>query len=130
MQFAVNEFGAARDNTYELFFIDEKGHVLNERQILEINDGVNDVKVFGDIVKPAVNNPTSGEVIREKLNKLGNTVYEFNKLDIDNDIKTTFLGFIDKIKPLVGGSKSGGVSEKEEQLRLGLRVQGGAGKAV
>ena len=39
MQFAVNEFGAPKDNTYELFFIDEKGHVLNERQILEISNG-------------------------------------------------------------------------------------------
>ena len=28
-----------RDITYELFFIDEKGHVLNERQIIEVNDG-------------------------------------------------------------------------------------------
>ena len=28
-----------KDCTYELFFIDEKGHVLNERQIIEVNSG-------------------------------------------------------------------------------------------
>ena len=39
MQFIANEFGALNDNTYELFFIDAKGHVLNERQMLEVSSG-------------------------------------------------------------------------------------------
>ena len=55
----------------------------DDKIMLEINDGVNDVKVFGNVVKQAINNPTDKEVIKEKLNRLGNTVYEFNKLDID-----------------------------------------------
>ena len=38
LDFQVKE-GFTKDATYELFFVDEKGHVLNERQILEINDG-------------------------------------------------------------------------------------------
>lgn len=39
MPFVINTLGIPRDNTYELFFIDAIGHVLNERQILEINNG-------------------------------------------------------------------------------------------
>ena len=39
MQFVSEGFGIPKDNTYELFFIDEKGHVLNERQIIEISNG-------------------------------------------------------------------------------------------
>lgn len=38
LEFKVKDT-SARDVVYELFFIDEKGRVLNERQILEINDG-------------------------------------------------------------------------------------------
>ena len=38
LDFKVKE-DFSKDITYELFFIDEKGHVLNERQILEVNDG-------------------------------------------------------------------------------------------
>lgn len=35
---AVNTYGV-KDGMYELFFIDEIGHVLNERQIIEIKEG-------------------------------------------------------------------------------------------
>ena len=52
---------------------------------LTINDGVNTVNVKGNILEKAKNTPTSNLEIQKKLNKLGNTVYEFNTLDIDMD---------------------------------------------
>ena len=39
MNFVMNDLGMPKDNSYELFFIDAKGHVLNERQLLEIKGG-------------------------------------------------------------------------------------------
>lgn len=55
---------------------------------LEISDGVNNVKVFGGEVNLAINTPTSNNDIRDKLNKLGDTVYCFSnlKINVDNDV--------------------------------------------
>lgn len=39
LNFAINEPGMPKDSSYELFFIDSIGHVLNERQMIEINSG-------------------------------------------------------------------------------------------
>lgn len=39
MSFVVNELGMPKDNSYELFFIDAIGHVLNNRQMVEIAGG-------------------------------------------------------------------------------------------
>ena len=39
MNFVLNETGVKKDNTYELFFIDAVGHVLNDRQIIEVSNG-------------------------------------------------------------------------------------------
>ena len=39
MNFVPNEHGLSKDNTYELFFIDAVGHVLNDRQIIEVSNG-------------------------------------------------------------------------------------------
>jgi hypothetical protein len=39
MNFVLNDNASIKNNSYELFFIDAKGHVLNERQLLEINNG-------------------------------------------------------------------------------------------
>ena len=39
LNFVMNDIGIPKDNTYELFFIDSIGHVLNERQIIEITNG-------------------------------------------------------------------------------------------
>ena len=39
MNFVMDELGVPKDNSYELFFIDAVGHVLNERQLLEVKDG-------------------------------------------------------------------------------------------
>ena len=39
LNFAVENASYIKQATYELFFIDSIGHILNERKILEINDG-------------------------------------------------------------------------------------------
>lgn len=39
MSFQPNPAGLAQDHSYELFFIDKPGHVLNERQLLEVRNG-------------------------------------------------------------------------------------------
>ena len=39
MRFVVNEEGVPKDGSYELFFIDALGHVLNDRQMIEISNG-------------------------------------------------------------------------------------------
>lgn len=58
---------------------------LGEKCELIISDGVNIVCVKGNIVNKAVNNPTSKDDIISKLSKLGDTVYKYEKLDIDID---------------------------------------------
>ena len=57
----------------------------NENISLELNDGINKVIVKGNISEKALNKPTSKEEIIEKLSKLGDTVYSFDKLDIEID---------------------------------------------
>ena len=61
---------------------------LNEPMQIKIDDGKNFVSVTSDIINSSINNPTKKETIYEKLNKLGNTIYQFKKLDIkiDNDV--------------------------------------------
>ena len=39
MRFVIGETGVPRDGTFELFFIDALGRVLNDRQMLEIRNG-------------------------------------------------------------------------------------------
>ena len=39
MKFVLSEGAGVRDGAYELFFIDEKGRVLNDRQLLEVRGG-------------------------------------------------------------------------------------------
>ena len=57
----------------------------NENISLEVNDGINKVIVKGNISEKALKKPTSKEEIIEKLSKLGDTVYSFDKLDIEID---------------------------------------------
>ena len=63
------------------------GHV-GEISSLIISDGNNQVCVYGKIVDKSINRPVDRDIISDKLNKLGDTVYRFNKLeiDVDNDI--------------------------------------------
>lgn len=39
MGFVADDRAQAQDRSYELFFLDEKGRVLNERQLIEVHDG-------------------------------------------------------------------------------------------
>lgn len=39
MSFIPSVPGVMKDNAYELFFIDAVGHVLNDRQLIEVNNG-------------------------------------------------------------------------------------------
>ena len=61
---------------------------LNEPMCINISDGINDVKVVGEVIGEAINNPTSKDTIIEKITKLGDTVYKFDKLEviIDNNV--------------------------------------------
>ena len=58
------------------------GHI-GEKARLTITDGINNVTVTGGIVSSSINKPVDRDMIYEKLNKLGNTVYIFDKLDIN-----------------------------------------------
>lgn len=58
---------------------------LNEKLKLIINDGINEVVVLGNIIEKALNKETSKSDIKEKINKLGNTIYQIENLDIDID---------------------------------------------
>ena len=74
------------DNSLRKVLITGKfyGHI-NENASLCLSDGVNSVCVYGDVVNASVNKPVDREIICEKLNKLGETVYKFNNLEIDID---------------------------------------------
>ena len=55
---------------------------LNNKIKLEVTDGKNNIIVFGNVVTEAINSPISFDRIKEQLNKLGNTIYEFSELNI------------------------------------------------
>ncbi len=61
---------------------------INNNISLEVSDGINNVKVLGNVVDKANNISTTKEDILLKLKKIGNTVYEINniKVNIDNNI--------------------------------------------
>ena len=54
---------------------------------LILDDGNNEVTVYGNNVCDAVNKPVDKMTIISKLDKLGDTVYKFNNLDIEMDDK-------------------------------------------
>ena len=60
------------------------GHV-SETSYLILEDGVNSICVYGNTVMESVNRPVDEDTIREKLNKLGDTVYKFDNLEISID---------------------------------------------
>ncbi len=55
---------------------------LGNRLELIIDDGNNIVHGYGNMVTSANNKPTTKEEVIAKLNKLGDTVYKFNNLDV------------------------------------------------
>ena len=67
--------------------------MINGRCILKIgnkiefslNDGINEVVVFGNIVNKAINKSISYEDIVSKLDRLGNSIYKYSNLDIVMD---------------------------------------------
>ena len=65
-----------------------KGQVtlkLNEPMMINISDGINEVNVIGEVINKAINNKTEKSTILEKITKLGETVYAFDKIDINID---------------------------------------------
>ena len=68
--------------------IDIKGILevyLNQPIKLTITDGNNEVVTTGSLVETAKTSPISYERIKEQLNKLGNTIYQFTNLEIKGD---------------------------------------------
>ena len=81
---------------------------LNNKIKLKVTDDKNEVIVYGNIVSEAINSPISFERIKEQLNKLGNTIYEFDELNIKgdsnifipikelNDLKNNFVNLLNE----------------------------------
>lgn len=65
---------------------------INKPLELSVTDGINKVTVYGDIVEKANNKPTLQEDILNKLKKVGETIYDVNKIKIDMD-QNIFLPF-------------------------------------
>ncbi len=61
-----------------------KAHAL-EKCSMEVSDGIHQIFCEGDFCDLAKNSSLSKEIIKEKLSKLGNTVYEINNIQIDID---------------------------------------------
>ena len=57
-----------------------------------VSDGINNISVIGDTIEKAKNNPITKDDIIEKMNKLGDTVYRIDKLDIQMD-ENIFIPF-------------------------------------
>ena len=81
---------------------------LNKKIKLEVTDDKNSIVVFGNVVNEAINSPISFDRIKEQLNKLGNTIYEFSELNIVgdtnifipikelNDLKNNFVNLLNE----------------------------------
>jgi len=63
-----------------------KIEVYKDKEIkLEITDYINNIVVLGNKVQKSINNPISFDRIKEQINKLGNTVYKFDDIEIVGD---------------------------------------------
>lgn len=73
MNFVMNDLGESKDNSYELFFIDAKGHVLNDRQLLEVKGG----KLSAERVQFCLNSrDDSGDQYELMIRESGQDDYE------------------------------------------------------
>ena len=73
MNFILNEDCIPKDQVYELFFIDASGHVLNDRQLIEINNG----KLSTDRIQFNLNTrDNSGDVFELMIRESGQDDYE------------------------------------------------------
>lgn len=53
---------------------------------IKVSDGTNIVTLnSNDVIDGAINNPTSKEIITRQINKMGNTIYKLNNINIDMD---------------------------------------------
>lgn len=50
---------------------------------IEITDGINKVFELGNIVEKSINQSLTKDIIKEKLSKLGNTIYELENININ-----------------------------------------------
>ena len=59
---------------------------IGEQAVLELFDGINTIVVkSNELCEVSVKNPVTDEIIKEQLSKLGNTVYELDRLKIEKD---------------------------------------------
>lgn len=58
---------------------------LGSKMVLELSDGINKVYVEGSIPEKALKQPISKESIFKQISKLGDTIFNLEKLDIDLD---------------------------------------------
>ncbi len=73
LNFEMNEAAVVKDNSYELFFIDAIGHVLNERQLIEVKNG----KLSTERVQFCLNTrDDSGEQYELMIRESGQDDYE------------------------------------------------------
>ena len=84
-----DEIDSIVDNDLRKVIINGKfyGHV-GEKAMLTLNDGINEICVYGNVIDKSINKPVDRDTIYEKLCKLGDTVYKFDEIaiDIDNDM--------------------------------------------
>ena len=64
---------------------------LNKKFKLTISDGINNITEYGQIVEHAINNSITKDNITKSLNKLGNTPFIANNIDISMD-NNIFVG--------------------------------------
>lgn len=64
--------------------------VIGKEISLEISDGINTVRAQGNVCEIARNKPVTDNDIKEKLNKLGDSIYQYSKLDVKMD-KNIFI---------------------------------------
>ena len=62
-----------------------KGNLVfkNNKLYLSITDGINNVSSSSEKIDKSINQPTTADRVYTQLNKLGDTIYEFERLDID-----------------------------------------------
>lgn len=68
--------------------INIKGKIIaksNKNLTLQISDGKNEVIEVGNKVLKAINRPMTKDDVNKRLNKLGNTIYKFENLNIEMD---------------------------------------------
>jgi len=58
---------------------------IGDCSYIEVSDGINKVFVNGDVVLEANNSGVSLEQVCKQIDRLGNTIFNFDKLDIDMD---------------------------------------------